>query len=642
MGIAQELDQTVDAFRNNPAGLTKSQQLAPSTIKLLALERIKREMDAKTNDINMSMSQNPKTIAQRKESEVLEGVMGVLNNNQAKKQSNMNKVASQGVAGQNAPNMLKMAGGGIVGFAGPSGSVVQGENYKEVLEQQALLRFANVSPEQWATLSDNAKQEITQAYSEQGGRSQFSKDVINPVSDALRKESTKVGLNAPNVLGQLKSYIGDDSEEYKGVKGAREAALAQMDNLLKMRSQEKLDIGSRGPQSDEFGDDFFNLDTPTAAPDTRVDKGEIGSGAFGNNVTGTGKGTGVASNQIAPAVVDQNLINLGDRPDVTYTAPDRDTAMKKKVEQGIGTLIDTDADKIKDYLDVTPEKQAEIDQFAADRKGITASLLDPQRRNRDALKAGLLAGPSSTAGGAFRNMGRAMLGAEQQQDATTISEFDANKKIFDEELSRSQGIKKEAVKERGLNIRQGISSGTLFSNQEQQNLNADAKNTLQAKNINARGKDAADARKMTYGLSLVKEENRVKIANQLATNTAEANRLKLDYNKIVKEGQNASKLQTLLGSVNKGIQRAAEVSAKSFKDELGMAQIELRGVNPDTPQGKAVVDKINDIKGRQRALYDLMVEGYNKQRADILQKLGGSSSNKDYSKADEIASKSGA
>ena len=58
---------------------------------------------------------------------------------------------------------------------------------------------------------------------------------------------------------------------------------------------------------------------------------------------------------------------------------------------------------------------------------------------------------------------------------------------------------------------------------------------------------------------------------------------------------------------------------------------------PDRP-----IDKINDIKGRQRALYDLMVEGYNKQRADILQKLGGSSSNKDYSKADEIASKSGA
>ena len=230
MGIAQELDQTVDAFRNNPAGLTKSQQLAPSTIKLLALERIKREMDAKTNDINMSMSQNPKTIAQRKESEVLEGVMGVLNNNQAKKQSNMNKVASQGVAGQNAPNMLKMAGGGIVGFAGPSGSVVKGENYEEVLEQQALLRFANVSPEQWATLSDNAKQEITQAYSEQGGRSQFSKDVYNPVSDILRNESTKVGKDAPNILGQLRSYIGDDSEEYKGVKSGSRSGIQNFIN----------------------------------------------------------------------------------------------------------------------------------------------------------------------------------------------------------------------------------------------------------------------------------------------------------------------------------------------------------------------------------------------------------------------------
>ena len=78
MGIAQELEQTVDAYRNDPTKLQRQQQLDPSTIKLLALERINREMKAKVNDINMSLDQNPKTIADKKESEVLNGVMGCL------------------------------------------------------------------------------------------------------------------------------------------------------------------------------------------------------------------------------------------------------------------------------------------------------------------------------------------------------------------------------------------------------------------------------------------------------------------------------------------------------------------------------------------------------------------------------------
>ena len=139
MGIAQELDQTIDAYRNNPAGLQKAQQLDPSTIKLLALERINREMKAKTNDINMSLNNNPQTIAAKKEGEVLNGVMGVLANNKAKKDANMNKVASTGVADIPAPNMQQMAGGGIVGFAGPDGSLVGGDIAERIEALRAKL-----------------------------------------------------------------------------------------------------------------------------------------------------------------------------------------------------------------------------------------------------------------------------------------------------------------------------------------------------------------------------------------------------------------------------------------------------------------------------------------------------------------------
>ena len=52
----------------------------------------------------------------RTKDDMLKGVAGVLKNKQNQAQSNINKVASSGVAGQQAPNMLKLAEGGIVGF----------------------------------------------------------------------------------------------------------------------------------------------------------------------------------------------------------------------------------------------------------------------------------------------------------------------------------------------------------------------------------------------------------------------------------------------------------------------------------------------------------------------------------------------
>ena len=150
MGIAQELEQTVDAYRNDPAKLQRQQQLDPSTIKLLALERINREMKAKVNDINMSLDQNPKTIAEQKESEVLNGVMGVLANDKARKDANIRKVADTGVT--QAPNMIKMAEGGIVGFAGPEGSAVGGTVAERIAKLREKLAAGNLEAAEIAAI----------------------------------------------------------------------------------------------------------------------------------------------------------------------------------------------------------------------------------------------------------------------------------------------------------------------------------------------------------------------------------------------------------------------------------------------------------------------------------------------------------
>lgn len=156
MGIAQELEQTVDAYRNDPTKLQRQQQLDPSTIKLLALERINREMKAKVNDINMSLDQNPKTIADKKESEVLNGVMGVLANDKAKKDANIRRVADTGGIPQATTGAtMKLAEGGIVGFAGLDGSEVGGTLAERIEKIRKQIADGDISAEVGEKLIEN-------------------------------------------------------------------------------------------------------------------------------------------------------------------------------------------------------------------------------------------------------------------------------------------------------------------------------------------------------------------------------------------------------------------------------------------------------------------------------------------------------
>ena len=133
MSLERMVDDKVDAYRNNPGALQKNYQMNQDLLDLLALQKIKSEKDAAARQLQMSMQQNPQTIAEqlgkksieRTKNEVVEQVGGVAKVNQARQQSNMQKVAAgapparqqmTGVAGQPAPNM-RMQSGGIVNFA---------------------------------------------------------------------------------------------------------------------------------------------------------------------------------------------------------------------------------------------------------------------------------------------------------------------------------------------------------------------------------------------------------------------------------------------------------------------------------------------------------------------------------------------
>ena len=105
-------------------------------IDLLALQKLKSEKDSAARNMQMQMQQQPGTIAQQLESEMvgrtkdemLQGVAGVMKNNQARQQQ---RGASLGIAPQPRPNMQRMAQGGIVGFANGGTVVEQIKKYRQ-------------------------------------------------------------------------------------------------------------------------------------------------------------------------------------------------------------------------------------------------------------------------------------------------------------------------------------------------------------------------------------------------------------------------------------------------------------------------------------------------------------------------------
>jgi hypothetical protein len=194
-GIDSQVRNLVDANRGNPNALMQQQKLNPDTLNLLALEKLKREKDIAAKHLQASMPNQQGTIADQRMAEALENtkkemqggikdvaarVGGVGKQQAARQQQNMQKVAQQGVATQPAPNMARMAGGGIVAFA--DGSLVNAQNLTE--EQTRFLRSQGFSAAQVASMTPDKLNDVLL------GMRTFAAPPMNEREQALRRLSS--------------------------------------------------------------------------------------------------------------------------------------------------------------------------------------------------------------------------------------------------------------------------------------------------------------------------------------------------------------------------------------------------------------------------------------------------------------------
>ena len=142
-GLDQQINQKVDAYRNNPQALQQRYQQNQQLIDLLALQKLKSEKDAAARDMQMKMQQQPQTIKDQREAELLQRTKddmvkqtaGVMQQKQAQQQKNMQR-AAQGQMPQQRPQMpMAQQAGGLGGLPMPrmaAGGIVAFQQGREV------------------------------------------------------------------------------------------------------------------------------------------------------------------------------------------------------------------------------------------------------------------------------------------------------------------------------------------------------------------------------------------------------------------------------------------------------------------------------------------------------------------------------
>ena len=143
-GMAKAVDTKVEAYRNNPQALEKRLAGNQQLLDLLALQKVKSEKESAANQLLLSEQQNPNTILEQREQEVLamnkdemaKQTAGILGQRQKQQQKNMQRTAKGAPQGapigapeQPAmmaargglmplprPNMQRMAQGGVIGY----------------------------------------------------------------------------------------------------------------------------------------------------------------------------------------------------------------------------------------------------------------------------------------------------------------------------------------------------------------------------------------------------------------------------------------------------------------------------------------------------------------------------------------------
>lgn len=397
MAIDQEIQQKVDAYRGNPQALQQRYAQNQQLVDLLALQKLKSEMDAAKRDVQMKMQQQPSTIKQQREQELMQRTKqemmdqtaGVMRQKQAQQQQNLQKVAQGGlgalaqqrppapnpaqqVANQSQP-VPKMAAGGIVAFqeGGLSSMAGLGGDEGMTLEEQiAIIRRRT-------DLDEGQKQSLINQVRAQQPREEVRRQFTTPVGRASSARMPGVQGNIP--VGSETSALDVLSETRPQIAPTRTEAPMGAD-LAGLGTGPAQRLGPRGQRAG------IESLVPTAGPDDGLRGGPTAEAPAAETPAATGAAANIPTDS-------GGLAGLG--VGVGVGGGSAEAAM----ERGFARA---------DQYTGRQEKADRYAEMEARLAELDAELYDPADERRDQLKAFLVgtAGRASTAlaGGAAASM----------------------------------------------------------------------------------------------------------------------------------------------------------------------------------------------------------------------------------------------
>lgn len=440
------VDDRVAAYMGNTKPLEQRYAMSQDLLDLLALQKIKSQKEAAARQMQLQMAQQGAqdgqanmTVAQQREQEVGELTKNELaqqRGDTAQKQAGdqqaaMQKMLSSGVAaapGAAAVAQPKaMAAGGIVGYAGPEGSVVGAT--PDPLE--AARTRARQATERLRTFGLRQRQQDPEGYKAAEAEARQAQEAVAAAEQAVTGGAAGV-MRRPMGIAAVPPRPASVSEAQATAAAGPQAAVPPADKLPPADVVAAATQGAPRPPA------------PPAAPKPPGIAGLPGAAAAGPAAPAVGPANDFGSKLEAAALKNAEI----------------DPAARQLSEE----------ERIQGKLALTPEQRKVHTEGIAGLQDMYKEQYDPERLQREGLKRALI-GAGGRRYGEFAGAATAGMDYDEKMRAAKLKEFGDVQKartglidIDRAAVKEGIGAGQKAYEQGSLSQRQGLDSGSkLYS-----------------------------------------------------------------------------------------------------------------------------------------------------------------------------------
>jgi len=620
-GIDDQIQQRITASGGNPQRLMQAYNQKKELLDLLALQKLKSDKEAAMRNMQMQMQQNPQTVKQQREAELMQmtkdelaaNVGKTMQQQQAKSQNNLQRVANQGIATAPAQNMARMAGGGIVNYA--AGDLVDADDAvgNERRRYAELLKKARPQGKSFdlARLTEQEKFEFERL------NSRFED---TPIQDFLNRPISDIpGMVKQGVAALLPDPKPRPASEIRTI--GEGTASGTIEEMNADRSQNTgpapATVDTRPPIPTEDETDYLDGAAPPAIDQTGGEKPAPSPDT-----------SGIAS-IVAPVVPstkrDDIVQSTGQRP--------ADDAFRKSMRDAVTSQIGRDPlaeaqtmrDEAAKYKMFSPEERAGLEGIIAERKALEERRMDPKRLAKERLQSFLLGAQGSDLGSTFRTAGLARESARGRQETAEAQLMQARQQKIEDLINKSRDIRSDVFEagkpafEASEKARtSGITAGTGMSDTD---LAAQAKAEATA---SAELRDFATITS-NENIANAKIKSQTEIAEAQNETQREANRLRAETNRLGADEMNQTKLEGQLTRAQDVEQKIRTNIADELASDIGLQGLQMEFSTAleegDAKRAQQLQDAMDIIKQKVYDKYKDQLDDIANQKARINERI---------------------